>query len=284
MRRGWSQLHWLARSGWGAGEAGVAAAAQLSSTSGGNAVDLKVMVQPTATAPGASFTDTITVANERQDPAHDVAITVPFDASAVQLLGVQFNQSGAWVTSATPNGFHADLGRIGSHGQEVQVIASFAERPGYTPSNTLLSSIAYSYSDNGKTHSGTTNTELLPIAAAPVALPTPASMVVMAGGTVQINSAIFAPGEAVAFWYNTPSGQALPLYIRNGQITTERRHQETLASGATQELNNGHFLIADAQGAIAAMLSTKDLQPGAYTLVAHGLSSDATAVVAFQVQ
>ena len=67
----------------------MAAAAQLSSTSGGNAVDLKVMVQPTAAAPGASFTDTITVANEGQDPAHDVAITVPFDASAVQLLGVQ---------------------------------------------------------------------------------------------------------------------------------------------------------------------------------------------------
>ena len=51
------------------------------------------------------------------------------------LEGDQFNQSGAWVTSATPNGFHANLGRIGSLGQDVQVIASFAELPGYTPSN-----------------------------------------------------------------------------------------------------------------------------------------------------
>jgi hypothetical protein len=270
--------------GLGAGGTGVADAAQRSSTSGGNAVDLQVMVQPTTTAPGASFTDTITIANEGQDPAHDVAITVPFDASAVQLLGVQFNQSSAWVTSATPNGFHADLGRIGSHGQDVQVIASFAERPGYTPANTLLSSIAYSYSDNGKTHSGTINTELLPTAAAPVAQPTPASMVVMAGGTVPINSTIFAPGEEVAFWYNAPNGQALPLYIRKGQITTERRHKENMADGTTQELDNGHFLNADAQGAIAITLSTHGLAPGAYTLVAHGLSSDATAVVAFQVQ
>jgi hypothetical protein len=53
--------------------------------------------------------------------------------------------------------------------------------------------------------------EILPVAAAPVALPASASMTAMTGGTVPINSAIFAPGEAVAFWYNTWNRQALPL-------------------------------------------------------------------------
>ncbi len=102
--------------GLGVGGASVAAAAQQSSTSGGSAVDLQIMVQPNAAVAGARFTDTIIVANAGQDPAHDVTITVPFDSAAVQLLGVQFSQSGAWVTSVTPSGFHADLGRIGSHG------------------------------------------------------------------------------------------------------------------------------------------------------------------------
>ncbi len=170
----------------------------------------------------------------------------------------------------------------------MQAIASFAELSGYTPSNTLLSSISYSYSDNDKTHSGTINTELLPMSAAPAApLPAPASTTVTtvtAGGTLPVNSAIFAPGEAVVFWYNTWNGQVLPLYIHKGQITVDRQHQERKAGGSTQKINNGHELNADAQGMIAATFSTKDLAPGAYTLVAHGLSSDATVVIAFQVQ
>ena len=45
---------------------------------------------------------------------------------------MQFNQPGAWVTSVEPNDFQADLGSIGSDGQDVQLIASFAELPGYT--------------------------------------------------------------------------------------------------------------------------------------------------------
>jgi hypothetical protein len=273
--------------GLGVGGASVAAAAQTPSTNSGRAVDMQIMVQPTAAAPGASFTDTITVANVGQDPARDVAITVPFDPSAVRLLNVQFNQLGAWVTSVTPSGFQADLGRIGSKGQDVQVIASFAALPGYTPANPLPSAIKYSYDYADKTHSGTIDTLLIPMTAAPVAQPAPASMAVttvMASGTLPVNSAIFAPGESVAFWYNTPSGRALPLYIHKGQITTERRYQVRMADGTQQDVNNGHYLNADAQGAIAALLSTKGIAPGAYMLVAHGLSSDATAVIAFQVE
>lgn len=264
------------------GGAGVAAAA--SSTSSNNLVDIQVMVQPSATLPGASFTDTITVENAGDGPARDVAVTVPFDSAAVQLLGVQFSQADAWVTNVTANSFHADLGRIGSHGQEVQMAVSFAALPGSTPANALLTSITYSYSDNGKTHSGTTSTELLPTVAAPIAQPSPASTIVGINSTVPVNSAIFAPGEPVAFWYNAPGGQVLPLYIHKGEITADRQHQERLANGTTHDVNNGHVLNADAQGMIATLLSTKDIAPGAYTLVAHGVNSDATVVIAFQVQ
>src|SRR5690349_9981232 len=85
----------VAAFGLGVGGAGVASAA----SSSGDDVSLHVMVQPGATAPGASFTDMITVANVGQHGASDVTLSVPFDASKLQLLGVQFSQPGAWVTS-----------------------------------------------------------------------------------------------------------------------------------------------------------------------------------------
>ena len=88
----------------------------------------------------------------------------------------------------------------------------------------------------------------------------------------------------MAFWYNTPDGQTLPLYIHDGRITIARQHKEQRADGTTHEVNNGSYLGADAQGAIAILFSTNGLARGSYTLVVHGLNSDATAVIAFQVQ
>ncbi len=269
--------------GLGVGGAGVAAAAT-PSPSTGHAVSLHIMLQPTAAAPGASFTDAITVMNVGQHSANDVTISVPFDSSAVQLLGVQFSQPGAWVTSVTSNEFHAHLGDIGGQGRDVQLIASFADLPGRTLASALPSTITYRYSNDGHFHSGAANTQLLPMEAAAIPQQASSSMTVTAGGAVPINSAIFAPGEAVAFWYNAPNGQTLPLYIHNGRITTEHQHSEQLANGTTHDVNNGAYLTADSQGAIAARLSTSGLAPGAYTLVAHGLSSSATALVPFQVQ
>jgi hypothetical protein len=274
----------IAAIGLAVGGAGVAAAAERPSANDGRTVNLHIMVQPSAAAPGASFTDAITVTNVGQNSARDVQISVPFDSSAVQLLGVQFNQPGVWVTSVAPNEFQAHLGGIGGNGQDVQMSVSFAELSGNAPTSALPSSIGYRYSDNGQTHSGTINTELLPAQAVAVAQPASASMTVTTGGTLPINSAIFAPDEAVALWYNTPDGQALPLYIRSGQITTEHQHKEQLANGTTREQNNGAYLSADAQGALAAPFSTSGVEPGLYTLVAHGTSSSATAVISFQVQ
>jgi hypothetical protein len=265
----------------GIGATGVAAAATPSSTSSGRTVNLHITVQPTAAAQGASFTDTITVTNVGQDTANNVRISVPFDSSTLQLLGVQFNTPGAWVTSVAANQFQANLGGIGSQGQQVQLIASFAALPGHSLSSALPSSIEYHYSHNGQSHGGTITTELLAPQAAVAGQSVSASVALMAGGTLPISSAIFAPGEAVAFWYNAPDGTVVPLYIRNGQVTTEQQHKEQLADGTTHERNNGEYLNADGQGAIATQLSTNGLEAGAYSVVAHGLSSNATAVVAF---
>jgi len=264
--------------GLGVGGAGVAAAA----SSNKDNVSMRIMVTPSGDTSGNTFTDTFMVTNVGDDGATNVRIDVPFDASAVQLLGVQFNNPNAWVTSATSNEFFASLGGIDSHGAGVQVTASFAKLAGYTASSTLPIAIAYHYSDNGTGHGGTINTQLLPMEV--VVQPTSAGIVVTAGGTVPVNSSIFSPNEAVTFWYNTSDGQALPLYIRDGQITIEKEHKQRLSDGTSDEQGNGVTMNADGQGALAAMFTTKGLAPGAYTLVAHGLSSSATAVIAFQIQ
>jgi hypothetical protein len=265
------------------GGAGVAAAAAPDASSG-RGTNLHIVVQPSAAAPGASFTDAITVMNVGQDSVRDVTITVPFDASALRLVGVQFNQPGAWVTSTASNEFQAHLGRIGSQNEAVQASVSFAELPGFATTSALPTSIAYRYSSNGDSHSGTVTTELLATQEPAIVQPASASMTVIAGGTLPLDSAIFAPDEAVAFWYNTPAGQALPLYVRDGQITSQSQHNQHQANGTTHEVDNGAYLNADDQGAIATTLTTTGLEPGVYSLVAHGLNSSATKVVTFRVQ
>jgi hypothetical protein len=186
---------------------------------------------------------------------------VPFDPSAVRLMDVQFNQPGAWVTSVTPNGFEANLGDTGSDGQDVQMTASFTQLRGYTRANPLPTSIAYSYRDdeNATTSNGTINTQLRALQQTGAAQTAPASMIASAGGTLPINSTIFAPGESVAFWYNAPNGQVLPLYIHDWQITTTPQHQEEEVDGTTHYMNNGAYLGADPQGAIGATLWTDGL-------------------------
>lgn len=264
----------------GVGVAGGGVASAAASTGNTDNVSLRIMVEPNVT--GNTFTDTFMVTNVGDDGATDVRLDVPFDAAAVQLLGVQFNQPNAWVTSVAPGEFHAALGGISSHGQTtVQVIASFAKLAD-TSSNTLPVAITYHYSDNGRSHGGTINSQLLPMET--VIPSTTTSETVAAGGTLSISSAVFSPHEAVTFWYNTPDGQALPLFIRDGQVTIEQEHKQRQSDGTSIEQGNGVTINADDQGAITAMFTTKGLTPGAYTLVAHGLSSSATAVIPFQIQ
>lgn len=260
----------------GIGGVGVASAAQV-----GHNVDIEIAVQPTMTS-GTSFTDTMTVSNAGRHSADKVRITVPFDPASVQLTSVQFNKQGPWVTSTSSNSFQAYLGNLDS-GSSVQVTMNFSELAGYAAGNTLPTSVMYNYVYNGKQSDGTIDTELLSMQETTTTSSPSTGAATTTGGMLTISSSMFAPGEQVVFWYNTPDGQTLPLYINDGHITMSRRH-EVISHGSTTYIDNGHYISADSQGKISIPLSTSGLTPGMYTLVAHGLSSSTTNVIPFQVQ
>jgi hypothetical protein len=244
---------------------------------------LQVQPGPAAVA-NASFTDTIVVSNEGKGAANDFILTVPFDASKVQLVSVQFSRSGAWVTSLESNNFQANLGRIGSRGDAIAVAASFAVLPGYNGAQPLTTQIGYTWDDETGGQDGSSAALLLPQTAAPAQQPS--TMMVPRGGTLQVNiSATFAPNERVTFWYNDPNGAVVPLYVDRGQLVLDRRHKDRNEETTTDKLvNNGVFLTADGQGAISAPFMTSGLAPGMYSLVARGNTSGLEAVIPFQIQ
>ena len=80
-------------------------------------------------------------------------------------------------------------------------------------------------------------------------------VVAPAGSKHIFSSYIFAPGETVALWFNTPDGQAV-------------------AAGRA---------IANDNGGIRQELTTSGFVPGYYSMVAYGTSTEFTAVGTFQV-
>ena len=264
---------------------GVTASSAAAASQTDDRAHLNVSVQASAISPAMTFTDTITVSNVGSKAARDSMLSMTFDPAAVRLVNVQLNVSGAWVPNIASNEFQVDLGRIGSHDQSDSLQATFALQPGYSPSAALMSQVAYSYNDNVDTRSGGVTAILLPAAAAPQSAAQPSAVVVLLGGTVPVSAAGFAPNEGIAFWYNDQNGMAHPLYTRHDQIVTDRRHTSVTPVGQRQQFEkNGLYLSADAQGGIATSLWTGNLDPGMYSLVAHGTTSGHEVVIPFQIQ
>jgi hypothetical protein len=265
---------------------GVSAGSAAAASRTDDRADLNVSVQPGALSPANTFTDTITVSNVGGKPAHDSMLNLIFDPAAVRLVNVRLNVPGAWVSNAVSNEFQVDLGRIGSHDQSDTLQATFALQPGYSRSAALTSQVMYRYNDDVDSRSGDVMAILLPAAgAAPQSAAQPSAVVVPLGGTVAVSATGFAPNEGLAFWYNDPNGAAQPLYTRNDQVVTDRRHTSKTSAGQRQQYEkNGLYLSADAQGMIATTLWTSSLDPGMYSLVVHGTTSGHEAVIIFQIQ
>jgi hypothetical protein len=262
---------------FGATGAGSAAAASRDS----HHAEVKVAVTPTSNSAiggGASFTDTIVVSNQGHDSSRDVTLTVQFDPAIVQLEGVQFDRAGAWVSATMPNGFTADIGGLGSD-DAVTITASFMALGAYSSANPVQAQFDTNWHDTSGSHSGTTSA-LLAEAAGQAVAPAMAA----ANGMVNVNSAIFNPGESVTFWYNLPDGTAATLYLRDGKLVTEAQHREHQNGTHFVNVDNQTSLIADANGAIAIPFVSAGLAPGSYSIVAHGSMSGIDAVIPFSVQ
>jgi len=264
---------------FGASGAGTAAAASSLHAS------LNIASNPASAAQirsGSSFTDTFVISDPDSIGTQDVTLLMSFDPAIVQLQGVQFNRAGAWVDATMPNGFEAQLGDIGSHGDSVTVTASFMALAGYSAGAPLQGQLEASWRDNassGNHH----HMSSVPMLAAGLGQPSTAAGASTAG-VVNVAAAGFTPGEAVTFWYNLPGGTAAPLYLRHGQLTTHKVFRKANAdTSGHRDVANGTALYADANGLISIRFATTGLMPGAYSIVAHGLVDEVNGVVPFNV-
>jgi hypothetical protein len=231
--------------------------------------------------PGGSFTDTFVISDPDNAGTQDVTLLLSYPGT-VQLQGVQFNRAGAWVDATMPNSFEAKLGDIGSHGDSVTMTASFIPLAGYTAGAPLQAQLEASWHDSSGTNNHH-NISTVPLLAAPAVQPSTAAGMSSAS-VVNVAAAGFTPGEAVTFWYNLPDGTAAPLYLRNGQLTTDKvfRNANADANGH-RDVNNATALYADANGQISIGFATTGLMPGAYSIVAHGMADGVNSVVLFSV-
>jgi hypothetical protein len=227
--------------------------------------DVKIEVLKSADQSGV-LSYSLNLRNEGGGPARDTRVELPFDGAALQLVSTQFSNADAWVTEIGSGGLEISAGKIGSGGGALQATLRFAAlKPG--AELTAPATVRWSDEDEGG-HSISNRPNLAGISQ---------SLSVSAAGADYIFSTdVFAPGEHVTFWYNTPGGAVVAAEIKNGYV---------IDAASTDEKDNGaDYVRADENGSVSVRLSTKGLAPGGYTLVARGNSGGLTAVGAFQVK
>ncbi len=231
--------------------------------------------------PGSSFTDTFVINDPDNAGTRDVTLLLSYPPT-LQLQGTQFNRAGAWIDSTMPNGFEAKLGDIGSQGDSVTMTVSFMALPGYSAGATLQGQLETTWHDSSSTNAHHDMSGIPLLSATPMQISAPAT--IASASVVNVAAAGFTPGEAVTFWYNLPSGTAAPLYLRNGQLTTDNVYRNPTADASGhRDVNNGTAIYADASGHISISFATAGLPAGAYSIVVHGMVDGVNGVVPFNV-
>jgi hypothetical protein len=225
--------------------------------------NVKVMVMPVPTASGDIVAYTVKAVNRGDNYAYYAKVTVPFDATTLKLIDVQFSGTPAWVTQLGPGSFEMRTQRLTSNGGATTATVRFTALKAGAGLNERLT---YRWSDAVGGGRGISNVPLSTAAMLPFAT----LMHREAGNDHFFSTNIFVPGEPVVFWYHLPDGKVVPTEVKNGVI---------VAADSTDAKNHGaDYALADAQGAIDIEFSTGHLAAGQYTMVARGDISGITAV------
>ena len=223
--------------------------------------NVKVVIMPVAAAD--SLTYTIKAVNRGDNWAHYAKIAVPFDATALKLLDVQFSGVPAWVTQTGSGSFDIRTERLNSNGGATTAIVRFAA---LKPGAGLMERLTYTWQDSIGRNSGRSNLPLTVAETQPYATLTHR----MTGMDHFFSGNVFVPGEPVVFWYHLPDGSVVPTEVKKGVI---------VAADSTDAKDKGSdYAFADADGAIDLEFSTGHLAAGQYTMVARGDISGITAV------
>jgi len=256
----------------GVAGAGQAAAASRHSTHVG------VGIQQSATSADGTLNYVVTAVSDGTDMAKKTTISVPFDAAALRVVNWSLSKTASQV-SAAPGVIEIQTGPLGGDGDSTQVTLSFRALPGHAGA-VLTERASYKWSADGNTGSGLSN---LPVAG------NAALDVQIAGGNATISSSVFGTNEPVTFWYNAPGGRVVGTRVRDGYLLDADAVAAKKAYN-DRKVKHGVYddgvpnVFADAQGNVSVLLSTANLAPGAYTVVARGNSGGLEAVGAFELK
>lgn len=206
-------------------------------------------------------------------PARSATLTVPYDANALRVTGVDLSRPDAWVSENTAGELKVDTGKLGSGGDAVTATVHFVRLPGYADAE-LTTPVKLVWADD---RGGGTASSNQPSADGTMlqVMPSDTGMI--------LNGSGFAAGEPVVIWYNAPDGSTLATRIKRNVLYdasyVEARHKDN------QSYDEGStYTVADDQGRILLNLATNGLPLGAYSLVAQGHSTGATTATPFRLQ
>jgi hypothetical protein len=243
---------------------GVGSAAAAGRSDDKNA-DVKITVLKSADQSGL-LSYSLDLRNEGGGPAHDTHVDLPFDEAALQLVSTEFSTADAWVSAIGSNGLEINAGKIGSGGGALHATLRFAA---LKSGAELTAPATVHWSDEDEGGRSISNRPNLGNA-------TQALHVSAEGGDYVFSTDVFAPGEHVTIWYNTPDGAVVATEIKDGYVVD--------ASSTDEKDNGADYTRADDKGVASVRLATKGLARGSYTLVARGNWGGLIAIGAFEVK
>ena len=216
---------------------------------------------------GGIVTYNIVVTNRGKGQAKNVTITVPFDPTEVTVLDAVFTGSRtAWVSELRRNGLTIRTGAIAGDSTTITATLRMRVNDEVVNEADLGERIGFEWTDDRDGGVSASNATLVSVGDRPLNLPTYVFAVTPPSGLLSqvrsFSTSIFAPGEPVALWINTPTGENLPIY----------------------EIDGDDQLNAEGDGSIAVDLALSDLAPGTYSIVTYGTWTQFTATGAVVIQ
>lgn len=205
------------------------------------------------------MTFTVVAVNRGNGSAKETVIAVPFNPAAVAVEAISFSRDAMRTSAILSDSVQIATGPLYSNNDTVTATLKLRVLPNAPDGEVVGGRVIFgSGVQTINDHAGNlinlmvgTNDNSLPYAAftvSPVSGP--------AGSTHTFSSSLFAPGEPVTFWYNTPTGAAVAL--------------KSIAAGSDGVLN--------------VTFITTQLDKGAYSLVGRGNWTGLTVVGVFEVQ
>ncbi|NNJ11192.1 hypothetical protein EKD04_012685 [Chloroflexales bacterium ZM16-3] len=201
-------------------------------------------------SPGSVITLTMVATNHGRGAAKNTTIMLALDPALLHVEDVTFSREGAWVSALTETALTIQTGPLDPEGDVVTGTIRLAVLDTAAVGGAIGGPMSFSWQDKAWNGSSSSNDLGLRVGGTAFAPHLNASA---EDGKITFSSAIFAPGEPVGLWYNTPDGSAVAVST----------------------------VLADAAGTISVALDTTGLPDGTYSMVAYGHWTEFMAVAPF---